>query len=256
MRTDTASLRTWWLAGCALWTLALWVAALAGLGSRLPPGSSAPTAAPSIPALPPLASPVLLSYSDYSQIAERPLFADDRRPHPFFLDGGARSTTGPVRLTGVLMVPGLDMATLTTEQGQSIRLRLGAEPEAGWQLLALQPRSATVAGPSGTQTLELAVFDGQGGQPPTVIGANRAGVVQSNAGPADPAAPAVATVASAGAASPPPPLPNPAAAVNNSDAATPDPAAQAQLKAIRERIQARRKQAQQNPNGSPPGQNP
>lgn len=254
MRTDTAALRTWWLAGCALWALALWVASLTGMGGKLPSPSSAQMAAASIPALPPLASSALLSYSDYSQIAGRPLFAEDRRPHPFFL-GGAQANAGSVRLTGVLMVPGLDMATLTTEQGQSIRLRLGAEPEAGWQLLALQPRSATVAGPNGTQTLELAVFDGQGGQPPTVIGANPAGAVQSNAGPAHAVAPAASTAASTGAASPPPP-PIPASAANNTGSGTPDPASQAQLQAIRERIQARRKQTQQNPNGSPPGQNP
>ncbi len=60
------------------------------------------------------------------------------------------------------------MATFTTEQNRSLRLRLNGEAVDGWQLVALQPRQATVIGPGGNQVLELAVFNGQGGEPPTV----------------------------------------------------------------------------------------
>ncbi|WP_305806208.1 hypothetical protein [Stenotrophomonas sp. YIM B06876] len=248
MRTEAANLRTWWLAGCALWALALWVASLAGLGSRLAPPPGAQVTAPALPALPPLQPEPLQGHADYSDIVARPLFADDRRPHPFFLGSAGQDNAGGLRLSGVLMVPGLEMATLTTGQGQSIRLRLGAAPVAGWQLLALQPRSATLSGPGGTQTLELQVFDGQGGQAPTEL----------HGGPSA-AVPAAAPSHDSGAATPPgvavPPASGvaPAAPAGGQAAETPSPA---QLQTIRERIQVRRRQLQQTPNGSPPGQNP
>ena len=35
MRADNTDLRTWWLGGLALWALAMWIAALAGLGTRV-----------------------------------------------------------------------------------------------------------------------------------------------------------------------------------------------------------------------------
>ncbi|MGV8960530.1 MAG: hypothetical protein ACOH1V_09080 [Stenotrophomonas sp.] len=253
MRTEGTSLRTWWLGGCALWALAVWVATLAGLGSRLAPAAAAETGVPAIPALPPLRSEPLPGEGAYSDFVAAPLFADDRRPHPFFLGSAGQDTAGALRLSGVLMVPGLEMATLTSEQGQSIRLRLGDGPVAGWQLLALQPRSATVSGPGGTRTLELQVFNGQGGQAPTVIGGASAAALPA----ADPSR-ANGSVTPVGAAPVAPSMASssaPAQPAIGEAAATPPPSP-AQLQAIRERIQARRKQLQQNANGSPPGQNP
>ncbi|KLD69107.1 general secretion pathway protein GspN, partial [Xanthomonas pisi DSM 18956] len=84
---------------------------------------------------------------------------------------------------------------LTLDPQDSVRVQLGGEAVKGWRLLALQPRSATIEGPGGTQTLELHVFNGQGGQPPT---ANAAARGAAGAGPPLPSPPA-----------PPPPQPPP-----------------------------------------------
>ena len=219
MRNDVAGLRTWLLGAFAGWALLVWALCLFGLGSRI--GSS--TAALDVPALPAVPQPVALAVADNSEALSRPLFASDRRPHPFFIGEAGEPAAASVRLTGVLMTPGLDMATLTTEQGKSLRLRLGGEVQDGWQLLSLQPRSAVVSGPAGTLNLELQVFSG-GPRPPV----DAAGV------PAATAAQATAANVSV----PPPPAADPVT-----------PSAD-QIKAIRDRIQARRRQAQQNQNGS------
>ena len=226
MRNDVAGLRTWLLCAFACWALLVWAACLFGLGSRI--GSS--TASLEVPALPAVPRPATLAVADNSEALGRPLFASDRRPHPFFIGEAGEPAAGSVRLTGVLMTPGLDMATLTTEQGKSLRLRLGGEVQDGWQLLSLQPRGAVVSGPNGTLNLELQVFSG-GPKPPT----------EGGTAPAPGSPPPVATPVNVSAA------PSSAEAVS--------PSAD-QIKAIRERIQARRRQAQQNQNGSPGSQNP
>lgn len=226
MRNDAAGLRTWLLAAFAAWALLVWAACLFGLGGRI--GSS--NAALEVPALPAVPQARELVAADNAEALNRPLFASDRRPHPFFIgEAGEPAATG-VRLTGVLMTPGLDMATLTTEQGKSLRLRLGGEVQDGWQLLSLQPRSAVVSGPAGTLNLELQVFSG-GPKPPTEGGA------VPLPGNSQPILPPVSVA-----------TPSPAA----------DPVAPSadQIKAIRDRIQARRRQAQQNQNGSSGRQNP
>ena len=62
------------------------------------------------------------------------------------------------------------LGALAGGQDRSRRLRVNGEAVEGWQLLSLEPGRATVLGPDGAEVLELAVFDGQGGQPPTVLG--------------------------------------------------------------------------------------
>lgn len=229
MRADTAGLRTWLLAAFAGWALLLWAAALFGLGGRIGNGGAAPEM-PALPAVPRVEPAPAL---DNAEALARPLFAGDRRPHAFFMGETGTQNTSTVRLTGVLMTPGLDMATLTTEQGKSLRLRLGGDAQDGWQLLALQPRSATVSGPSGTMELELQVFSG---------GAKN--------GPGGTVAPAVPAPGNG-----PVPPPTPAAAAPAMAAEPAGPSAE-QIQAIRERIQARRRQAQQNQNGGSGRQNP
>lgn len=225
MRNDVAGLRTWLLGAFAGWALLVWAACLFGLGSRI--GSS--NAALDVPALPAVPQAAEVVVADNAEALNRPLFASDRRPHPFFIgEAGEPAPTG-VRLTGVLMTPGLDMATLTTEQGKSLRLRLGGEVQEGWQLLSLQPRSAVVSGPAGTLNLELQVFSGGPKQAPEG-GAPMPGNAQ-------PTPPTITVPA-------PPPAADPVA-----------PSAD-QIKAIRDRIQARRRQAQQNQNGGSGRQNP
>jgi len=244
MRRDAAGLRTWLLAGMGGWALLLWAASLFGLGSRLGSGDVGASAAP-LPQVPQAPAPVVL---DNAEAMARPLFAGDRRPHPFSIGQPAETdSTGSVRLTGVLMTPSLEMATLTTEQGQSLRLRLGAEPENGWQLLSLQPRAAVVSGPAGTLNLELHVYSGnrvapQSGIPGDAaapLGGGTAGAVPPPPPPPPADSPSARAAAAARAAN--------AAAEAASDAAGPSAA---QIQAIRERIQARRRQAQQNQNGS------
>ncbi|MCD9085936.1 general secretion pathway protein GspN [Stenotrophomonas sp. SY1] len=230
MRNDVAGLRTWLLAAFGGWALLVWAATLFGLGSRI--GTADGIAElPMLPALPAAGTPRPQA-TDNTQALERPLFASDRRPHPFVMGEAGATSSGSVRLTGVLMTPGLDMATLTTEQGQSLRLRLGGEPQSGWQLLSLQPRGAVVSGPSGTLNLELEVFSGR----------NPQGVALPP--PADIPASSV-------------PTPVPPVATNPAQAQPANGPSAEQIQAIRERIQARRRQAQQQRNGSSPaGQNP
>lgn len=232
MRTDSPGLSSLWLLGALLWALAIWAATLLGLGSRLPAHPLDGAVSTALPVLPATAPAALGAYEQYPDIAARPLFAEDRRAHPFFLGKAPAGAAGNVRLTGVLITPGLEMATLTTEQGQSLRLRLGAEPVAGWQLLALQPRAATVSGPAGTQTLELALFNGLGGEVPTpLLNVSTGGVPPPAALPLPPAA-----AAPAGAGGTPPSV----------EDGVPAPA---QIQSIRERIQARRRQLEQDSNG-------
>lgn len=257
MRTDAFGLRTWWLLGCLVWALAMWAAALAGLGSRIAPAADTAGGAVAVPALTAQPPQVLDVYDSYSEISARPLFAEDRQPHPFFLGSDRTENVETARLTGVLITPALEMATLTTEQGQSIRLRLGAEAVSGWQLLALEPRSATVSGPAGTQTLELSVFNGIGGEPPTPLLNSTPGGQPPPAALPTPPAPAPSTPtggprAPANAATPPaqpvtPALPAPEAEDDKSSAA--------QTRDILRRIQERRKLLQQTSDDAPTGQN-
>ncbi|MGD6224986.1 hypothetical protein VWT78_05275, partial [Xanthomonas citri pv. citri] len=168
MRLDMIGLRTWLLATVVGWALLVCVLAVAGLGKRVELLPDDPALVQRLPTLPAPAPERLGAFEKYSEIAAHPAFAEDRLPHPFFLsgnDGGNAAST--VRLTGVLLTDNFKMATLTLDPQDSVRVQLGGEAVKGWRLLALQPRSATVEGPSGTQTLELHVFNGQGGQPPT-----------------------------------------------------------------------------------------
>ncbi len=247
MKLEQISLRTGFLLALAGWAAAVWLATGFGLGSHLPGAGGDADAAPSLPSLPPLAAERMASADSYSAIGERPLFAEDRRPRPYLLGGSEPAASAALRLTGVLLTGNFGMATFTTEQNRSLRLRLNGEAVDGWQLVALQPRQATVIGPGGNQVLELAVFNGQGGEPPTVLrGANGvppagAIVVPPSAG-APPAPPPVAATPST------PPAgnaPTPAASAAKTPPANNNGPSEAQMQAIRERIQARRRQLQQ-----------
>ncbi|QCZ78475.1 general secretion pathway protein GspN [Xanthomonas citri pv. punicae] len=260
MRLDMIGLRTWLLATVVGWALLVCVLAVAGLGKRVELLPDDPALVQRLPTLPAPAPERLGAFEKYSEIAAHPAFAEDRLPHPFFLsgnDGGNAAST--VRLTGVLLTDNFKMATLTLDPQDSVRVQLGGEAVKGWRLLALQPRSATVEGPSGTQTLELHVFNGQGGQPPTANAAARvppchpAGTVPDAAALAPPQPPQqqpVAPVQQPGGQAPPTVPPQ------RSDGAQEAPRpSDDQMRAIRERIEARRRQLQQQrQSGSTPGQ--
>ncbi|WP_045770547.1 type II secretion system protein XpsN [Xanthomonas albilineans] len=250
MRVEAMGLRTIWLGTLALWGLLIWALGLAGLGERIAPLPDDPAMVPSLPTLPKAAPDRLADLSHYGEIAARPVFAEDRRPHPFFLTADNGQTAAPtVRLTGVLLTDDFKMATLTTEHGESLRLQEGHDPVQGWRLLSLEPRRAVISGGGGTQTLELKVFDGKGGQPPTVLGHGaRAAVAQpgvSNVQPNTVPAPHL----------PSPPGSPPVQATPSPPTASSGPSSE-QLQAIRERIEARRRQLQQQSQTPPSGQNP
>lgn len=255
MKIELSSLRSWWLATALLWAAAIWVASLFGLGGRIPAAADGERSASPLPVLPAAAPERIASAEAYAQIGARPLFAEDRKPRPYLLGGSEPGASSAVSLTGVLLTSEFSMAILTTDQKQSLRLRLNGEPVNGWQLLALEPRSATVSGPGGTQTLELTVFNGQGGEPPTVLGnpvngavpPAGAGVAPLPMAPPQAARPVQATVNVPGPAPAPPPEP----AAQNAPAQGPS---DAQMQAIRARIQARRQQLQQQqqPSQRPP----
>lgn len=251
MRLEAPAWRVLLPAALAAWAALAWALALAGMGTRLaspPPPPPPERGAAALPRLAPALAAPLRPDADYAGIAARPLFAPDRRPHPFFLGGQAGQAPAEVpRLTGVLITPQLSLATLTTGQGQSLRLRLQGEAQGGWRLLDLQPRQATVEGPGGVQTLVLQVFDGQG------MPAGPGG-----APPSAPAGPAPVPAAAAGAPAPGgpsrPPVPPPAndrapGQAPGQAAPAPDPQT---LDAIRERIRARRQQMQQQAGGAAP----
>lgn len=248
MKRDPITLRTGFLLALAGWAGATWLATGFGLGGRLPTADSDAAAQATLPALPPMAAERMAAADSFSAIGERPLFAEDRRPRPYLLGGSEPAASAALRLTGVLLTDSFSMATFTTEQNRSVRLRLNGEAVDGWQLVALEPRQATVIGPSGSQVLELATFNGQGGEPPTVLRGANGTVPPAGALPPPPPPPAAAAasnarpspdvVSAAAAVAAPASAPSPAAPANNGPS-------EAQMQAIRERIQARRRQLQQ-----------
>ncbi|MEH6416313.1 hypothetical protein [Pseudomonas sp. CGJS7] len=263
MRLDDASPRTWLLATAAGWALLTWVLALAGMGRNvdpLPEDASLVKPLPQVRKSPP---DTLGPLSQYSEIAARPLFVDDRRPKPFFMQGKGEGENQAAAfdylLTSVLITPQLSMAFLQPADGsESVRVKLGEVPEShpAWRLTSLEPRRAVFEGPEGRRELDLRVYNGQGGEPPTAMTSPQPGV---------PAPQPVGRPISGGP-SPQPSRPPPAAAVPPPQpVAPPQPASteasaplteQAQMEAIRKRIEARRAQLRQQQAAQPPANTP
>ena len=239
-RLAQAGPMTWLLAGAFGWALVLWLAALAGMGTRLAPGvASAATALPvAVPPAPPRVGPL----GQYAEAASRPLFTEDRRPRAFLAigagdgDGGADGAALDFQLTGVLISPRVRLAILQPAAGgESQRVREGSAPEGagGWRLVEVQPRRAVFEGPGGQTTLELRTF-GVAGVPAPPRGAE----IQVEAASA-------AAMQAANAAAD--------AAAGNAQA--PDEARR--IEDIRRRIEARRAQMRsQNPEANDGGARP
>lgn len=264
VRAEDVAPRTWLLAALAGWAVLAWLMALAGMGGRVAPLADDPSLLQPLPPVRATPAQRLGPLAQYGEIASRPLFMDDRRPKPFSLrtDDGEAANTFDYVLTSVLITPALKLAILqpTAEaqagaaaQGEAgggpIRVKLGesAEEASSWRLVALEPRSAVFAGPEGERTLELRAFDGTGGVPATPPSVaprpgSTAGAATPVAAPspgmqANPSAPRPSRTAVA-PTPPPPSAPPPPQEATGTAVTTPD----AQIEAIRQRIQARREQ--------------
>lgn len=252
MRLEHVATRTWLLGAFAGWALAAWILALAGMGGQVSLLPADPALVQALPQPAPSPPDRLGPLSQYAEVAARPLFSDDRRPKPFFLQQdngtGANANAFDYVLTSVLITPRTRLAILQpTAGGESVLVRFGeaAEELPEWRLVELDPRSAVFEGPGGRKALDLRVWDGKGGQPPTAVDA----VTDADAAvPADMPAP--------------PPSP-PANAVQagglGEDKPDPDEAERTrqQMDNIRKRIEERRAQLRREAGQqTPPGRNP
>jgi len=246
MRLDSLGPRTLLLGTVAGWAVLVAILALAGLGGRITPLADDPGSAPRLPTLPRAAPERLGPLAQYSELVARPPFYEARRPQPFYLtnDAEAQAPSFDYVLTSVLITPGFRMAILQPSQGgEGVRIKQGEAASAApqWTLVDLQPRTAVFEGPEGRRTLELRVFDGTGGQPPSVSGT-----------PPPIAAP-VPVPPQTGGNAPPKPAPGNAPATGQVVPVQPaqEPAEQPamtteqQMEAIRKRIEARRAQMRQ-----------
>lgn len=248
MRADGVGVRTWLLAAIAGWALLIWALALFGMGSRIRTLPADTALAPRLPATLPASRLATHDAGEYGEATTRPLFFSDRRPKPFSLQPGGdapKQDTFDYVLSSVLIAPGLRMAILQSPSGgDSIRLKQDEDSDKlpGWRLTELTPRSATFASASETRTLDLRVFDGRNAQPPTAqpsvqpaAGATQATMPIPPPAPNQPMKPQPGTVVGQPASPPEPSVQNPAALSSN----------EAQLEAIRQRIEARRAKLRQ-----------
>lgn len=210
--TPNQRLPTYLLAAFALWCLVVAIAAFAGLGSRY---GLHPDDASRVPPLPQVdlsrARSPLEPLDAYAVIGERPLFNADRRPlPPPASDAPVEDAPPPpapldVVLTSVILSGEFKVAIVLDNKGQRTQsVRVGSSLEgdqAGWKLVELAPRKAVFEGPTGRSELDLRVFDGTGGQPPTAI-APPPGQPKPEDGSAQPAASADANAAAPEAQTP------------------------------------------------------
>lgn len=264
MRIDSFGPPSWLLAALAGWALLVWVLALFGLGGQIRPLPDDPSLVSALPKLPQQVPERLGPLAQYSEIAARPLLSQSRKPQAFFIsgqEGGEQPQTFDFVLTSVLITPQLQMAILQpTGGGEGVRLKIGDAPESaqGWRVAEIHPRSVVIEGPEGPRTLELRVFDGLSGQPPSATPAA--------SGPSPP----IQLPGQATAAPPPgsPVMATPSRPMPVSPAGNAGPAPQAdsengpqveapmtteqQMEAIRKRIEARRAQLRQQGQAPPP----
>ena len=271
MRPEDIAPRTWLLAAFAGWAVLAWILALAGMGGRVAPLPEDASLQQSLPQVRPSPDERLGPLSRYDAIAARPVFSEDRRPHPFSLrqEGEGEEEAGfDYVLTSVIIAPELEMAVLQPaegEDGDPIRVKLGeaSERAPAWRLVTLEPRRAVFEGPEGQRSLDLRAYDGSGGQPPTprsqppdnpvVVGRSEPGVTDES-GDAAQAARAAADAAAEAAKPPRPPAAatTPPQPIADGPATTPE----AQIEAIRQRIQARREQLRREAQQSQSENNP
>jgi len=229
------------------WALIIWALGLFGLGARIEVLPDDPSLVRRLPQAAKPGPERLGPLGQYSEIGARPLFSDDRRPQPFFInpegEGGEQKTFDYV-LTSVLLTPRLAMAIVQPSAGgEPIRLKVGQAPDTApaWTLASVNPRSVVFNGPEGERTLDLRVFDGVGGEPPTAIAlpatAAQPGRLQLPQ-QQQVARPAMLPPNMANKPAQQPPEPR----QSNADDGVANPSPEAQAEAIRQRIEARRAQ--------------
>jgi len=254
--------RSWLLVAVAGWALLCAIVALGGFGGRYSLLDDDPRLAPPLPKVPLASTRSPLGALDiYAEAANRPLFYPDRKPIAVHVAGQANADAQPldVTLTSVLITPSLQMAIVQDNKTkESLRVREGqalSGPYAGWKMVAMTPRSVVFDGGSqGQTTLQLRVFDGQGGEEPTQMGLTPQAIASGAVAIAKPQPPADGNAdpqqpADAPQAQPPTDAMNAAAneAANNA-------AIQAAQRAeqIRRRIEERRQRAQAQGGSTPP----
>ena len=199
----------------AAWSFGVLLVVETGLGARY---SLHPDAEPEAGAIPEVS---LVSgiggaedFERYASIVQRPLFSADRRPPP--PEAGtepAAADAAPaaplnVVVTSIVLTGDKRFVIVTdpaTNKSQTLTVGTAlAGEQSGWRLVELQPRRAVFDGPGGRSSLDLRVFDGQGGEPPTPVSApaqvnqtdvasvapqNPGGAVDGQAQPSDPDSP-------------------------------------------------------------------
>lgn len=224
-------------AALALWTLAVFALTLSGLGARFSPYPDDPGRAPELPNVQLVKGGIRLGpITDYLEVGQRPLLTPDRRPGAVADSGEEDSAPLDASLTSVLISGDVKLAILQDNTGGgNRRVRLGELLEGtSWRLQSLEPRRAVLVGPLGEKTLDLRVFDGRGGASPTPLSSSPgSGQVSRPAGSAPPKK-TDAIEPAPGVEAPTPDKAEPAPQDS--------PDQQAQVEAIRRRIEARRAQ--------------
>jgi general secretion pathway protein N len=238
MRLDRLAPRTWLLATVAAWALVSWLLAVAGMGANAALLPADASLLQPLPQVQPAGAQRLRPLAAYGAVVARPLFANDRRPHPFSLapqgdDDAPAANSFDYILTSVVIAPQLHMAIIQPSAGgDAVRVRLGGTDDAipGWQLAELQPRSAVFEGPGGRRELLLRTYAGVGGEAPSSSTNARGRDGRATDADADASADDAAQAADAaeGAARAPTPT-----------------QVQSQMEAIRNRIESRRAQLRQ-----------
>ncbi|MGN6314517.1 MAG: hypothetical protein ACTHMO_12260 [Rhodanobacteraceae bacterium] len=240
--------------------IALWAGV--GRGAHWHDNASPPPLPPARAATPPPSVPPL---ENFASVWERPLFSPDRKPIAAPATNN-NANTGDLELTGVIMLPGLHMALLREKNSnRTLRVREGQSAN-GATVVEVKPRSAVVEINGSRTELPLKVGPpppssgtGGNGAPPPPQPAMEAPQPGENAAPVPlpassseqqqatpqqngaPAAGAQQQSGQTGAAQPQAPPSTPA----QSSSLTDKEAADAWARALKARIEQRRKKAAQ-----------
>ena len=251
--------RGWLLIAVAGWALLCAIVAMSGFGGRYQLLADDPSQAPALPtvSLASARSP-LGPIEAYAEAANRPLFYPDRKPMVVHIAGqNSAAQALNVTLTSIIITPTMQMAIVQDNQThQSLRVHEGQAFEgaySGWKMVGMTPRSAVFDGGSqGQTTLQLRVFDGHGGEEPTRMGLTPQAIASGALGPPPPPPPPSAASMAANANVVPMAVDDPNASVPAQSANAAAAVAAQQAEQIRQRIEARRQQAQVQGGDTPP----